>query len=128
MTCHTGAACRAVRHPHGKLSIGLTSLWLRLAWSTVALLKRRPSPRPIGANAALASLERRGVRFRRAPRPFRWDNPQLAVKSDDRRTFQYRLLQSWYRGIILGAQALMALTEIPRLCSPEFPTCEVWST
>lgn len=26
----------------------------------------------------------------------RWDDPLLAVKSDERRTFNYRLLQSWY--------------------------------
>ena len=34
----------------------------------------------------------------------RWDDPELAVKSEDRRTFRYRLLQSWYRQEILGAQ------------------------
>lgn len=33
----------------------------------------------------------------------RWDDPQLAVKGDDRRTFMYRLLQSWYREEVLGA-------------------------
>lgn len=29
---------------------------------------------------------------------------------------------------LLGMDGLMALTEIPQLCSPKFPTCEVWST
>ena len=34
----------------------------------------------------------------------RWDDPKLAVKSDDRRTFKHRLLQSWYREEVLGAE------------------------
>ena len=33
-----------------------------------------------------------------------WDDPFLAVKSDDRRTFNYRLLQSWYRQEVLRAK------------------------
>lgn len=35
---------------------------------------------------------------------FRWSDPTLAVTSDDRRTFKHRLLQSWYREEVLGAQ------------------------
>jgi len=34
----------------------------------------------------------------------RWNDGGLAVVSDDRRTFRYRLLQSWYRETVLGAQ------------------------
>jgi hypothetical protein len=29
---------------------------------------------------------------------------------------------------VIGLEVLIALTEIPQLCSPEFLTCEVWST
>ena len=31
----------------------------------------------------------------------KWDDPSLAVGSDDRRTSKYRLLQSWYREHVL---------------------------
>ena len=33
----------------------------------------------------------------------RWDDPLLFVSSDDRRTFRYRLQQSWYRETVLNA-------------------------
>ena len=33
-----------------------------------------------------------------------WDDPLLAVESDDRRTFKHRLLQSWFRQEVLGAR------------------------
>ena len=39
-----------------------------------------------------------------SPMAMRWDDPKLAVKSDDRRTFKHRLLQSWYREEVLGAE------------------------
>lgn len=33
-----------------------------------------------------------------------WDDPGLAVDSDSRRRARYRLLQSWYREVVLGAR------------------------